>query len=222
MREPFSFWSYFSDMRGEIESRLAGFQGVVPGCELQRLAPGLIAALEAYDPTLTIEIDRFDGLFAMIVSANGDVSRFASARDLVLAAPIAHGWLMRALRPRREPDDAVHVGALTLKIEGLRFAYGLANDGMVAMILAEDAPFEAGPAAQALARRLVGDLLGEEDFGLSIADARLMRYADWLEVTPGGRSWPIRDLAPRFDAIFHPPPRATRPRPLASAFSRSA
>ncbi|QLP97931.1 MAG: hypothetical protein HZY79_11855 [Rhodoblastus sp.] len=59
-------------------------------------------------------------------------------------------------------------------------------------------------------RALVADLLGEEDFGLWISDARLMRYADWLAASPGGRSWPICDLPMRFDAIFHPPPRSTR------------
>jgi len=209
MRDPLLFWSHFSDLRESIERRLAGFQGVVPACEMAGVAPGLTAALAAYDRGLTVEIERFEGLFAMIVGAEGDASRFEAARELALAAPFAPGWLMRALAPRRDPGEAAHEGALSLKLDGLRFAYGLANDRMVVMVLAEQAPFEAG--AHFLARRLVADLLGEEDFGLSIADARLMRYADWLAMTPGGRSWPIRDLAPRFDAIFHPPPRASRP-----------
>lgn len=207
MREPFVFWSYFSDMRETIESRLAGFHGFVPACELKRLAPGLIAVLDAYGHGLTIEIERYEGLFAMIVSAGGDVGRFEAAQALMLTAPLAPGWLMRALRPRRDPGEAVHSGGLTLRLDGLRFAYGLANDRMVVVLLTDDAAFDVGPAAQSLARRLTADLLGEEDFGLSISDARLMRYGDWLAASPGGRSWPISDLAIRFDAIFHPPPR---------------
>lgn len=211
MREPFFFWSYFSDMRETIESRLAGCRGFVPACELKRLAPGLIAVLDAYGHGLTIEIERYDGLFAMIVSAGGDVERFEAAQALMMAAPMAPGWLMRALRPRRDPGETVQSGGLTLRIEGLRFAYGLANDRMVVVLLTDDAAFDIGPAAQGLARRLAADLLGEEDFGLSISDARLMRYGDWLAASPGGRSWPISDLAIRFDAIFHPPPRMAPP-----------
>ncbi len=210
MREPFSFWSYFSDMREEIESGLAGFEGVAPRADVRTYAPGLAAALDAYDRGLSIDIEKFEGLHTLIVSANADVQRFQAARDLALAAPMAQGWLMRVLRPRRDPGEAVRAGGHALKLDGLRFSYGLANDAMVVLILAEDAPFEAGAAAQLLARRLVSDVLGEEDFGLSISDARLIRYADWLAVTPGGRSWPIADLAPRFDAIFHPAPRRAR------------
>lgn len=221
MRDPSKFWSCFSDVRAAIERRLAGYQGVVPSADMQRIAPGLIGALEAYDRGLTLEIEKFEGIFAMVVSAQGDVARFESARELTLAAPIAPGWLMRAMTPRRDPGVDVRERGLTLKLDGLRFAYGLANNRMVVMVLAEDAPFEAGAQAQALARRLVGDLLGEEDFGLSISDARLMRYADWLAATPGGRSWPIRDLAPRFDAIFHPPPRSPRP-PVLKPFALCA
>lgn len=211
MRDPLLFWSQFSEARPCIERRLAGFEGVVPACEMQAAAPGLVAALAAYDRGLTLQIERFEGLFAMILGAQGEAERFAAARELALAAPLAPGWLMRALAPRRDPGEAVHEGALTLRLDGLRFAYGLANDRMVVMVLAEQAPFEAGPGAHFLARRLVADLLGEEDFGLSISDARLMRYADWMAATPGGRSWPILDLSQRFDAIFHPPPRAHRP-----------
>jgi hypothetical protein len=211
MRDPRLFWSHFSDIRETVEARLAAFQGVVPACALNRVAPGLAPALVDYDRGLTLEIERFEGIFAMIVGAADDVARFDSARELALAAPMAPGWLMRALRPRRDPGEALRADALTLRTDRLRFAYGLANDRMVVMILAEDAPFEE-PGGHFLARRLVGDLLGEEDYGLFISDARLMRYADWLAATPGGRSWPIAELATRLDAIFHPPRRMWRPR----------
>lgn len=208
MRDPMVFWSFFSDMRETIERRLAGFRGVVPACEMQRVAPGLAAALAAYDHGLTLEIERFEALFAMIVGAGGDVGRFEAARELALSAPLAPGWLMRALTPRRDPGAIAQDRGLASKLGEARFAYRLANDRMTVMILVEDGQVEAG--AHFLARRLVADLLGEEDFGLSVSDARLMRYSDWLAATPGGCSWPIRDLVARFDAIFHPPPRPSR------------
>lgn len=211
MRDPLSFWSFFYEMRESIESGVSRFHGVVPDCEARRIAPALLGALDGYHRGLTLEIDHLDGLFGMIVGAGGAPEHFDAARDLVAAAPLAPGWLMRALGPRREPGEAVHEGGVTLRLDGLRFAYGLANDRMVVMALAEHGPFEAGPAAHFLVRRLVRDLLGEEDFALWIADARLMRYEDWLATVPGGRSWPMRDLPARFDAIFHPPPRARAP-----------
>ena len=210
MRDPRLFWSHFSDIRETVEARLGGFQGVLPACEMNRVGPGLLTALAAYDPALTLELERFEGIFAMIVGAGDDAARFASARELALAAPLAPGWVMRALRPRRDPGEALRADAPTLRMDRLRFAYGLANDRVVVMVLAEEAPLEA-PGARFLARRLVSDLLGEEDYGLFVSDARLMRYADWLAATPGGRSWPIAELAARFDAIFHPPRRTWRP-----------
>ena len=208
MSAPSAFWFYFSEIRETIERRLVEFQGLVPEDEVRCVAPGLQSALRHYNGALSIEIERFEDLFVMIVSADGAVDHFTAARNLTLAAPLSPGWIMRALRPRRGRIESPRAAPDCLRLDGLRFAYALANERMVVMILAEDAVVEGSAADHRLARRWVRDLLGEEDFGLRIADARLMRHADWRAVTPGGRSWPLAELAPRFDAIFHPRLRA--------------
>lgn len=210
MCDTYHFWSTFSVVRPALEARLAGGDGPLAGWELRAAAPDLVEALFRYDPGLTLEAGRFDGLFSLIVGAGGVAEDAPAARELALAAPMAPGWLVRALRPRRDPGACVREGATTLRPDGLRFAYRLANDRMVALLLGEQGVARRDPNAHFLARRIVLDLLGEEDFAAWIADVRFVGYEDWLAASPGGRCWPLAEMATRFDAIFHPPARVAK------------
>lgn len=215
MRSSAHFWSVFSANRSVLEARLSTSQGTLAGWELHAAAPELVEALFRFDPGLTLEAGRFDGLYSLVVGAGGIAEDVPSARELALGAPMAPGWLVRALRPRRDPGATVREGATVLQPEALRFAYRLANDRMVALILGEPGVVAQDPNAHYLARRIVLDLLGEEDFADWIEDVRFVGYEDWLAASPGGRCWPLREMAARFDAIFHPPARATQ-RPVAA------
>ena len=206
-----SFWNAFAAARKSIEARLsacAPAQGPVASAILYARFAELIEALAAFDPALTPEFERVAGGWRFVVSADGAIESFAAARQLVAAAPDLPGWSVLALRPRRAAPARVDGPGVSLDFARLRFAYGLANDRMVAMALIEGETPQDRHEAQFLARRLVADLLGEEDYAYWIADTRLVSYEDWLAVTPGGRSWPMRELATRFDAIFHPRPLA--------------
>jgi hypothetical protein len=222
MRDPLPFWSFFRSVLPSLETSLRDLPaGLISPSELRKRRPDLLEALGDYDRGLSLELSREAGGFRMAVCADGAVEDFDAARALVAAAPEMRGWRLDALRPRRALASRVVDGDLSMPTEGLRFSYGLANDRMVALILFEERPPVELAAGHYLARRLVADLLGEEDDALWIADARLVSYADWLAVTPGGRSWPIQELAPRFDAIFHPPvrrlaERAVEPRALSA------
>ncbi|MBL8590462.1 MAG: hypothetical protein JNK46_18145 [Methylobacteriaceae bacterium] len=206
------FWRDFIAARASIEARLAAAapaRGPTPYPVMRAYFADVVDALAAYDPALTPEIERApSGAWRLVVSADGAAESFASARDLIAAAPAIDGWRLEALRPRRAPPARIDGPGVSIELSRLRFAYGLANDRMVAMLLIEGRMPADRHEAQFLARRLVADLLGEADEATWIADTRLVSYEDWLAITPGGRSWPIGELASRFDAIFHPAPRA--------------
>ncbi len=206
-----SFWNAFAAARKSIEARLAACapaQGPVPYPILHARFAELIEALAAFDAALTPEFERAGEGWRFVVSADGAIESFAAARLLVAAAPDLSGWSICALRPRRAPPARVDGPGVSLDVARLRFAYGLANDRMVTMALIDGAMPQDRHEALFLARRLVADLLGEEDYALWMADTRLVAYEDWLAVTPGGRSWPMSELTARFDAIFHPRPLA--------------
>ncbi|MBK9082997.1 MAG: hypothetical protein IPL88_13410 [Rhizobiales bacterium] len=202
VRNPSVFWSFVCAARASIEMRLGGlsepsYADIVARC------PDLIAALAAYDPLLTPEIRHYEEAVEFVVSADSAPECFASAQDLVAAAPVVPGWRVRALRPRRDVPRFIEDNGVRLDTSRLRVAYGLANDRMVAMLLIEDDLPGDYFEAQYLARRIVADMLGEEDFANWMADARMLRYEDWLAISPGGRSWPLAELPARFDDIFH-------------------
>lgn len=206
-----TFWTAFSAARRSIEARLAAcapVRGPVPYPILYARFGELIEALAAFDRSLTPEFERMDEGWRFVVSADGALESFAAARQLVAAAPELPGWSVCALRPRRPAPVRVDGPGVSLDFARLRFAYGLANDRMVAMALIDGPTPQDRYEAQFLARRLVADLLGEADYAQWIADTRLVAYEDWLAVTPGGRSWPMTELTARFDAIFHPRPLA--------------
>lgn len=208
MRDPLPFWCYFRSVLPSLETSLRDLPaGRIALWELRKRRPDLLDALADYDRGLSLEIARRPDGFHLAVCADGAVEDFASARELAAAAPDTPGWRIRALRSRRSLKETIVDGDLSMPTEGLRFSYGLANDRMVALILFEERPAIDAAAGHYLARRLVADLLGEEDDALWISDARLISYQDWLAITPGGRSWPIGELTERFDAIFHPPRR---------------
>lgn len=208
-RHASEFWATFAAMRKSVEARLsscAPASGPVAYPVMRAYFADLVDALGQFDPTLTPEIEREGGDWRLVISADGAIESFPAARLLVGAAPSLPGWRVEALRQRRPLPAQLPGPGFALDCARLRFAYGLANDRMVAMALTEDRMPDDRHEAQFLARRLVADLLGEEDCAHWIADTRLVSYEDWLAVTPGGRSWPIAELTSRFDAIFHPQP----------------
>jgi hypothetical protein len=209
MHDPLPFWSYFSAVSPSLETSLRDLSpgSWLGGAALRRVRADLMDALWDYHHSLTLDLARDEQGFCLTVSADGAVEDFEAVRTLIAAAPEVSGWRFEALRPRRQLGAQVVDGDLSMPTRGLRFSYGLANDRMVALVLFEERPPVDPAAGQFLARRLVADLLGEEDDALWIADARLMSYEDWLAITPGGRSWPISEMTERFDAIFHPPSR---------------
>lgn len=210
-RHASDFWAAFAASRKSLEARLAACapsEAPVAYPVMRAYFTDLIGALAAFDPTLTPEIERDGPGWRLTVSADGAIESFASARLLAALAPALPGWRVGALRRRRALPEKITGPGVSIDCARLRFAYGLGSDRMVAMLLTEDPMPGDRYEAQFLARRLVADLLGEDDCAHWIADTRLVSYEDWLAVTPGGRSWPIAELTRRFDAIFHPAPLA--------------
>ncbi len=203
---PSHFWHWFSAHANALSARAAA---AVTGAQplsyrvLKAYFGDLIDATRGFDAELTPMLGRdADGVLTLTFTADAAAEAFGAARQLLEAAPSVPGWRFAAFAGRRIAPDRIAGDAVALDTAELRFAYALANNRIVVMLLTEQDISCDYFEAQYLARRIVHDLLGEEDFGLHVAGAQIGNYQSWLAATPGGQSWPVGELAARFDRIF--------------------
>lgn len=212
-----AFWSWFRNRRSSLEARLAA--SVAPGGEVSHLVltqsfGDLMRALRDFDASLTPVLRRCpDGRMVFIVSADAAVEAFSSAKALVATAPTVTDWTIVALRPRSVPKLGRGRAAM-LGTDDLRVAHGVANGRMTIALLGDTAcvdPLE----ARHIARRLVAELLGEEDFALHVIDVAYLSLADWQAIAPACVSVPFAEFPAVFDTLFRRV--ASRPAPVVPA-----
>lgn len=204
--DPETFWAWFSRRRASLEARLAA--SVAPGCDASHLTlanvfSDLLREMQAYDGSLGPVLRRgADGRMILIVSADAAVEVFSSAKALVAAAPDFTDWSILALRPRNVPKTARGRG-VSVDVEDLRVTFALGN-GRISVAVLGPAAQKVDPAeARHMARRLVAELLGEEDYALFVSDVTWLKREEWDAASPGGVCVPPRLFAASFDAIFH-------------------
>lgn len=213
--DPDSFWAWFSRRRGSLEARLAA--SVAPGCDVSHLTMtnafgDLLRELRAYDGSLGPVLRRgADGCMILIVSVDAAVEVFSSAKTLVASAPHFADWSILALRPRTVPRTARGRG-VSVDVEDLRVTFALAN-GRISVAVLGLAEHRIDPVeARHVSRRLVAELLGEEDYALFVSDVAYLTQEAWAAASPGGVCVPPRLFAASFDAIFHRERAASRAR----------
>lgn len=204
--DPESFWAWFSRRRASLEARLAA--SVAPGCEASHLVltnsfSDLLREMQAYDGSLGPVLRRgADGRMILIVTADAAVEVFSSAKALAAAAPCFADWSILALRPRNVPKT-VRGRGVSVDAEDLRITFALGNGRVNVAVLGPAAQKVESSEARHMARRLVADLLGEEDFALFVSDVAWLKQEEWDVASPGGVCVPLRLFAASFDAIFH-------------------
>lgn len=204
--DPVSFWEWFQGRRASLEARLCA--SVAPGAEASHLTlttnfGDLLREMRGFDASLTPVLRRgADGGMILIVSADAAVEAFGAAKTLAACAPQFPDWRVIALRPRKGVPPMGRGRLMSLETEDMRVAYSLSNSRMtIAILSAQDV--SADPAeARYIARRIVADMLGEEDYALSVADVHFLSWSDWMAATPGGRSVPIHAFTAAFDGVF--------------------
>jgi hypothetical protein len=208
------FWRWFETGRSDLE--LCMQSAGEPGARIDPQALGAHAAalaeqLAAYSHGVSAEyaLGR-DGACVITFTAAGAEAVFDDVFALVEHAPNLRGWEFQALRPRNAPSRFEAFG-VAYALSDLRFYYRLGSDRIVIAILADEAPACDYRTRRAYAAALVGELLGEEDFGRYVSDVLMLDYETWLAATPGGRSAPVAVLGPTFDRIFRRPRSLRRP-----------
>ena len=81
----------------------------------------LLDKLHEIDPGLYLEFSTEPVAHELIVTADGDRSRFDLARRVVASAPAIAGWSIRALKPRSGFPETVQWENLTLRTAGIMF-----------------------------------------------------------------------------------------------------
>lgn len=208
------FWRWFETGRVDLERcmQAAGEPGLRLDPEaLGGRAAALAERLAAYSPGVSAECSLGrDGACVITFTAGGAEAAFDDVFALVDAAPNLCGWEFQALRPRNALST-FEAFDVRYALSDLRFYYRLSNDRIVIAVLADEAPACDYRTRRAYAAALVGELLGEEDFGRYVSDVLMLDYETWLAATPGGRSAPVAVLGPTFDRIFRRPRSLRRP-----------
>jgi hypothetical protein len=81
----------------------------------------LLAALQAIDRGLFLELAAAPGACELTVTADGKQSLFPLARQVVAAAPRVPGWTIRALKPKLGFPATVRWGRVTVRIAEIVF-----------------------------------------------------------------------------------------------------
>jgi hypothetical protein len=96
-----AFWSWFQARRHDIEHDVASIRQM--GGPSNLITDELGERLRANWPDLVHEIGRAgDGMFELIISADGIRERFPVVTECVKNAPELPGWRFIAFRPRQQ------------------------------------------------------------------------------------------------------------------------
>jgi hypothetical protein len=126
----------------------------------------LLDQLQRIDSELYLEFCSNPGACELVITADGDRSRFSIARAVVSAAPVTMGWTIRALKPQIGCPESVNWDDVTLRLDEVVFS-PLEADGSNALGLRIYVPGieekDLDTAHNALLRAL-DHILGEERF----------------------------------------------------------
>lgn len=199
-RKAQAFWDWFS---GAAEQLARDHDAVVAGkAGPEPLIEPVAKRLNAYHKGLAHEIGQdADGVYDLVISANGIKDRIDAVTALVRAAPDIDGWKVTAFRPRKAGGDfLLRMGGEEFHAENVFYRLGETSGGLCDIEILFGAGFDAPDGALIGPAFLIMDsVIGEYDVMTKIGQvaARTVKPADDMRDYA-----PIAALADDLDARF--------------------
>jgi hypothetical protein len=217
-----SFWQWFK----QNEGYLAQLQGPDDGAIAQ-----LSSKLKSVDERLTFEIGPgTSSIKQLAISADGDISAFASVTGLVASAPKLTHWQVVAFRQRvpsailnglqvagqQAENGRAKAGAATIGVKAGEMRFSLAKTGDKGELVVYIKDYQGDKGQEFMSNIMLQQAIGEYDFAVRLAD---VKYRPLTDATPKN-SKPLVELATDFDALLGPSPApkstaAAKPIPVA-------
>lgn len=110
----FKFWNWFVENNQQFLELEESNQ--------EKLLDDIIQQLHQVDPNLYLEIgEEEDGLYDLIITAEGDTEYFETVESLVNLAPEIEGWSILAFKPRMGFDMAIRYKDIELDSSDMWF-----------------------------------------------------------------------------------------------------
>lgn len=195
-----AFWKWFSEAAAQLSADYDAFVSGKAGPE--PLIEPVAKRLKAYHDGLAHEIGQDDnGVYDLVISANGIKDRMEPVTALVRAAPQIEGWKATAFRPRKTHGDVLlHMGGEDFRAEDVLYRLGDVTGGLCDIEILFRAGFDAPEDALIGPAFLIMDsIIGEYDVMTKIGEvaARTAKSVDRAEEFA-----PITALADDIDARF--------------------
>lgn len=199
-RKAQAFWDWFSGAAEELARDYDAFASRKTGPE--RLIEPVAKRLRAYHKGLAHEIGQDEnGVYDLVISANGIKGRIDAVTALVRAAPKIDGWKVTAFRSRKPAGDVLlQMGDEEFHAENVFYRLGEPSDGVYDIEILFGAGFDAPDDALIGPAFLIMDsVIGEYDVMTKIGAVA----ARTIKVTDDMKSYaPIAALASELDARF--------------------
>jgi hypothetical protein len=195
------FWQWFEANRDRLEAMEAR---VAANGRLDQAAATLTeelhSALGKVDTRLSAFVGQCsrDGMFELIVTADGNAAAFPAVFELFRRAPDVPGWRMVPLKPRMPIDGTIATGDVEIEVAKLHYFVNRSGDLPAVLLLAEtDIDDESWDTWQYLAELLLVSMLGEYEFATRVGDFGIVSRAKF-EAAWGHGGLPVAELPAEF------------------------
>lgn len=187
------FWQWFAENKARFETN--------PDVEPVPDLDPILAELRNVSDGLSVEVSReWKGVRDLVISANGDKSKFSVVQEIANRAPRIEGWTVTPFRQRANMAFVLETPSIRLATDEMHFEPVSTDSDLDLVVYAENVRGLDKDMLSHFGMIVIDNVLGEYD---SVMKVRNVEFRDLADASDKEKLKPISDLPKFVDDLYN-------------------